>query len=88
MFKVPSRFPQLADPLLKGDFPKKGLHQAVAVAAMCLRDDAAVRPTMNDVVIALSFLGNGPTADACSSDPYSESDQLVAKRECYDQDSS
>ncbi|KAK9020473.1 hypothetical protein V6N11_010497 [Hibiscus sabdariffa] len=88
MFKVPSRFPQLADPLLKGEFPKKGLHQAVAVAAMCLRDDAAVRPTMNDVVIALSFLGNEPTADTCSSDPYSESDQLVAKREFYDEDSS
>ncbi|KAL4385155.1 hypothetical protein GQ457_15G014410 [Hibiscus cannabinus] len=88
MFKVPSRFTQLADPLLKGEFPKKGLHQAVAVAAMCLRDDAAVRPTMNDVVIALSFLGNEPTANTCSSDPYSESDQLVAKREFYDEDSS
>ncbi|GMJ00676.1 PBS1-Like 26 [Hibiscus trionum] len=84
MFKVSSRFTQLADPLLKGDFPKKGLHQAVAVAAMCLREDAAVRPPMNDVVSALSFLGNVPpvaTTDASSSDPCLESDPLHATGE-------
>ena len=89
MFKEPSRFPQLADPLLKGDFPIKGLQQAVAVAAMCLQEEASVRPLMSDVVTALSFLGNGPT-DAttnASSIPSAESDKLVARGESYDEDS-
>lgn len=50
----------MADPLLEGEFPKKGLNQAVAVAAMCLQDDASIRPLISDVVTALSFLGDGP----------------------------
>ncbi|XXG61954.1 hypothetical protein AAC387_Pa05g0424 [Persea americana] len=57
-FKDPKRFPELADPALKGNFPAKGLNQAVAVAAMCLQEEASVRPLITDVVIALSFLSN------------------------------
>jgi len=34
----------------------RGLNQAVVVAAMCLRAEAAVRPIMTDVVTSLSFL--------------------------------
>ncbi|XWS31296.1 hypothetical protein CRYUN_Cryun23aG0064900 [Craigia yunnanensis] len=90
VFKEPSRFPQLADPLLKGDFPTRGLHQAVAVAAMCLQDEAAVRPLISDVVTALSFLGNGPDErTAASSFPSPESDKKPAfpNGENYDEDS-
>lgn len=50
----------MADPALKGQFPTKGLNQAVAVAAMCLQEEAEVRPLMTDVVIALSFLSTDP----------------------------
>ncbi|KAJ8749490.1 hypothetical protein K2173_025685 [Erythroxylum novogranatense] len=57
IFKEPSRFKELADPLLGGNFPVRGLQQAVAVAAMCLQEEAASRPLMSDVVSALSFLG-------------------------------
>lgn len=46
----------MADPLLQGDFPVRGLNQAVAVAAMCLQEEATVRPLISDVVTALSFL--------------------------------
>ncbi|KAL2470653.1 Serine/threonine-protein kinase [Abeliophyllum distichum] len=60
IFKEPSRFSELVDPLLKEDFPKKSFNQAVAVAAMCLQDDASIRPLMSDVVTALSYLGTGP----------------------------
>lgn len=60
IFKEPSRFIELADPLLKEDYPIKSLNQAVAVAAMCLQDDASSRPLISDVVTALSFLGDGP----------------------------
>ena len=46
----------MADPLLKKPFPERGLNQAVAIAAMCLQDEAAARPLMSDLVTALSFL--------------------------------
>ncbi|XP_009766390.1 putative serine/threonine-protein kinase PBL25 [Nicotiana tabacum] len=56
IFKDTSRYTELADPLLKEDFPKRSFNQAVAIAAMCLQEDPAVRPLINDVVTALSFL--------------------------------
>eukprot|EP00257_Ricinus_communis_P017492 XP_015575939.1 LOW QUALITY PROTEIN: probable serine/threonine-protein kinase PBL25 [Ricinus communis] len=62
VFKDPNRYPELADPLLDKDFPVRGLNQAVAVAAMCLQEEAGVRPLMSDVVTALSFLGGDPEA--------------------------
>ncbi|GFZ20142.1 hypothetical protein Acr_28g0008470 [Actinidia rufa] len=70
-FKEPSRYTELADPLLQEDFPVKSLSQAVAVAAMCLNDDASVRPLMSDVVTALSYLGQGPDAAAGTASPLS-----------------
>ncbi|KAJ4877031.1 Protein kinase superfamily protein [Raphanus sativus] len=57
IFRDPTRFPELADPLLQGQFPEKSLNQAVAVAAMCLNEEPLVRPLISDVVTALSFLG-------------------------------
>ncbi|KAJ8899275.1 hypothetical protein K2173_018249 [Erythroxylum novogranatense] len=77
IFKETSRFAKLADPLLRGHFPIRGLNQAVAVAAMCLQEDANVRPLMSDVVSALSFLGpdaNG-TPISLSSPPSYESEE-------------
>ncbi|KAJ6956434.1 serine/threonine-protein kinase PBL26 [Populus alba x Populus x berolinensis] len=59
VFKEPRRYPELADPLLQGDFPVRGLNQAVAVAAMCLQEEPLVRPLISDVVSALSLLGDG-----------------------------
>jgi len=56
MFKDQKRFVELVDPLLRGDYPVRGLNQAVAVAAMCLQEEATVRPMMTDVVTALRFL--------------------------------
>ncbi|URE41048.1 serine threonine-protein kinase [Musa troglodytarum] len=56
MFRDQKRYPELVDPLLQGVYPAKGLSQAVAVAAMCLQEEASVRPLMADVVKALSFL--------------------------------
>lgn len=57
IFKDPHRYPELADPLLEGNFPPRALNQAVAVAAMCVNEEASARPLMSDVVSALSFLG-------------------------------
>lgn len=46
----------MADPLLEGKYPVKGLYQALAVAAMCLQEEASTRPLISDVVTALEFL--------------------------------
>lgn len=56
LFREPKKFPDMADPDLKKQFPERGLNQAVAIAAMCLQDEAAARPLMSDVVTALSYL--------------------------------
>lgn len=46
----------MADPLLEGKYPIKGLYQALAVAAMCLQEEADTRPLICDVVTALDVL--------------------------------
>ncbi|ONK77034.1 uncharacterized protein A4U43_C02F2420 [Asparagus officinalis] len=56
MFREQKKYPELADPILQGDYPLKSLNQAVAVVAMCLQEEASVRPLMADVVMTLSFL--------------------------------
>ncbi|WOL16595.1 serine/threonine-protein kinase [Canna indica] len=63
MLRDQKRYAELVDPLLQGDYPPKGLSQAVTLAAMCLQEEASVRPVMADVVMALSFLTGSPQLD-------------------------
>lgn len=56
MLKDPKNHPRLADPWLKGQFPKSGLHHALELAAMCVRENANARPAMKEVVVAMDFL--------------------------------
>ncbi|XP_061370401.1 probable serine/threonine-protein kinase PBL23 [Gastrolobium bilobum] len=56
LFKDKRNFTFMADPLLEGNYPKKGLDQALAVAAMCLQEEADTRPLISDVVTALDVL--------------------------------
>ncbi|KAJ7532774.1 hypothetical protein O6H91_13G019800 [Diphasiastrum complanatum] len=58
LFKDRRKFPSMADPLLKGQYPMRGLYQAIAVAAMCLQEQASTRPLIGDVVTALSYLAS------------------------------
>ncbi|KAK1678085.1 hypothetical protein QYE76_038933 [Lolium multiflorum] len=58
MFRDRRKFCQMADPLLKGRYPKRGLYQSLAIAAMCLQEKAASRPLIADVVTALSYLAS------------------------------
>lgn len=48
----------MADPLLQSRYPMRGLYQALAVAAMCLQEQATTRPLIGDVVTALSYLAS------------------------------
>lgn len=66
LFKDRRKFSQMADPKLQGHFPVRGLFQALAVAAMCLHEQAASRPSMADVVTALNFLAS-QTSDSVVS---------------------
>lgn len=91
LFKNPKRFPEMADPLLQGDFPVRGLNQAVAVAAMCLQEEAVVRPLISDVVTALSFLSMVPHEETPASlpAPNSPSEEKISIEDEYhlDEDS-
>lgn len=58
LFNDRRKFARLADPKLQGKFPMRGLYQALAVASMCIQEQAAARPLIGDVVTALSYLAN------------------------------
>lgn len=58
MFNDRRKFSKLADPRLQGRYPMRGLYQALAVASMCIQEQAAARPLIGDVVTALSYLAN------------------------------
>ncbi|KAK8664863.1 hypothetical protein V6N13_084636 [Hibiscus sabdariffa] len=56
LLKDRQKFSMIADPLLQENYPAKALFQALAVAAMCLQEDADNRPLIGDVVTAVEFL--------------------------------
>ncbi|KAL3835732.1 hypothetical protein ACJIZ3_010468 [Penstemon smallii] len=58
LFNDRRKFAKLADPRLQGKFPMRSLYQALAVASMCIQEQAAARPLIGDVVTALSYLAN------------------------------
>ncbi|GAV92667.1 Pkinase domain-containing protein [Cephalotus follicularis] len=58
LFNDRRKFSRLADPQLRGRYPMRGLYQALAVASMCIQEQAATRPLIGDVVTALSYLAN------------------------------
>ncbi|XP_074563522.1 putative serine/threonine-protein kinase PBL23 [Curcuma longa] len=60
LFKNKKRFIEMADPLLEGKFPLKGLYQALAIAALCLQEEASNRPLISDVVTALRYVATSP----------------------------
>ncbi|CAI9784190.1 unnamed protein product [Fraxinus pennsylvanica] len=59
LFKDKKKFHLMADPLLEGNYPEKALCQALAVAAMCLQEEASTRPFIGDIVTALEYLSVG-----------------------------
>ena len=48
----------MADPLLHGQYPVRGLYQALAIAAMCMQEQPNMRPLIADVVTALNYLAS------------------------------
>ncbi|XWS75081.1 hypothetical protein CRYUN_Cryun01aG0054400 [Craigia yunnanensis] len=58
LFKDRRKFAQMADPLLQGQYPVRGMYQALAVAAMCVQEQPNMRPLIADVVTALTYLAS------------------------------
>lgn len=58
LFRDRRKFSQMADPMLQGQYPARGLYQALAVAAMCVQEQPNMRPVIADVVTALSYLAS------------------------------
>ncbi|XXG49799.1 hypothetical protein AAC387_Pa02g3871 [Persea americana] len=75
MFNNRKKLPDLVDPRLEGRYPMRGLYQALAVASMCIQEEAAARPQIADVMTALSYL----TSHAF--DPNASSGQSIREKE-------
>ncbi|XP_010557300.1 PREDICTED: probable serine/threonine-protein kinase RLCKVII [Tarenaya hassleriana] len=58
LFKDRRNFPNMVDPLLQGQYPIRGLYQALAIAAMCVQEQPNMRPVISDVVMALNYLAS------------------------------
>ncbi|KAL2923948.1 putative serine/threonine-protein kinase PBL5 [Bienertia sinuspersici] len=56
LFKDKKLFSQMADPALQDQYPKRGLFQALAIAAMCVQERPNKRPRISEVVTSLEFL--------------------------------
>ncbi|KAL3579842.1 hypothetical protein D5086_017677 [Populus alba] len=58
MFKDRRNFSCMVDPLLQGQYPIRGLYQALAIAAMCVQEQPNMRPAVSDLVMALNYLAS------------------------------
>lgn len=58
MFKDRKNFSRMVDPSLHGQYPVRGLYQALAIAAMCVQEQPNMRPAITDVVMALNYLAS------------------------------
>ncbi|XP_075484001.1 serine/threonine-protein kinase PBL27-like [Primulina tabacum] len=52
------KFMQMADPMLQGRYPIRGLYQALATAATCLQIDPDARPSMTDVATPINYIAS------------------------------
>lgn len=48
----------MADQTLKGQYPVRGLYQALAISAMCVQEEPSMRPLVADIVTALAYLAS------------------------------
>ncbi|XP_074580334.1 serine/threonine-protein kinase PBL27-like [Curcuma longa] len=57
-FYIRDMFPEMADPKLEGQYPKRDLCRAIDIAKMCLHERPSSRPKIAEVVTALSYLAS------------------------------
>lgn len=65
----------------------KGLYQALAIAAMCLQEEATTWPLISDVVIALEYLAQNKTnMEELRGDNQDEDDNTPASDKSVSED--
>ncbi|KAI4974895.1 hypothetical protein ZWY2020_048502 [Hordeum vulgare] len=64
---VRKMYGRLADPALRGRFPRRALYQLAVVASLCLHDRPNLRPTMSDVTRAIDHVASQPWQPASAS---------------------
>ncbi|XP_062081961.1 probable serine/threonine-protein kinase PBL5 [Humulus lupulus] len=91
LFRDRKKFSQMVDPLLQGQYPVRGLYQALAIAAMCVQEQPNMRPVISDVVTALNYLASqkydpkmpsGHSSRRGSSSPEENSDDNNSRTAC------
>ncbi|KAK6267117.1 hypothetical protein QUC31_017954 [Theobroma cacao] len=60
MLRDAKKILSLADPVLRGHFPRPTLRRVLEVASMCIQENANSRPSIGDVVLALNYLASRP----------------------------
>ncbi|GMH23875.1 hypothetical protein Nepgr_025718 [Nepenthes gracilis] len=55
LFKDQKRIAEMADPRLQGQYPTRGLYQALAIAIMCVQEQPNLSPLVADAVMALDY---------------------------------
>ncbi|KAI3849842.1 hypothetical protein MKW98_026756 [Papaver atlanticum] len=68
------KFPEIADPLMKGQYPCQGLVQALDLVKMCVQEEPRKRPRAAEVVTTLSSLISQTYEEAQGT---TESDQFT-----------
>ncbi|KAL6543314.1 putative serine/threonine-protein kinase pbl7 [Orobanche hederae] len=58
LFKDKRKFSQVADRPLQGQYPTRGLYQALAIASMYVQDQPTMRSMIADVVTVLTYLSS------------------------------
>ncbi|GER25647.1 protein kinase superfamily protein [Striga asiatica] len=58
LFKDRKKFHLMADRDLEGQYPMRGLYQALAISAMCIQEQPSLRPAITDIVSALKYLAS------------------------------
>lgn len=81
LFKDRKKFPQMADPDLEGQYPMRGLYQALAIAAMCVQEHPNMRPLIADIVTALNYLAS-QTYDPRNPSPQTSRRAASSKKDC------
>lgn len=53
------KFSEMADPTLQGNYPAKGLQQALTLRGMCVPAQPTKRPAITEVITILTHIASG-----------------------------
>ncbi|KAH9617108.1 hypothetical protein KSS87_012161 [Heliosperma pusillum] len=78
IMKDRKRHMELMDPQLRGRVPKRSFRHFVALAQMCLREDASMRPPIDQISGALDYLASEAQSSGSTTSPNTPKDASPA----------